>query len=102
MLTHRALQKSKGVKLKQFSKTRARSLEEVRDKLKEYQPADSVSTEEMSSSGQEQELQVSKVDHGLPKTSTNRLVISRGYMERRASFDFDSLTEPFASPPKNS
>lgn len=102
MLNRRAMLKPKDVKFKRISKTKARSLDELRDKLKEHQLAESVSTEEMSSSGQDQDQQVPTVDLGLPKTDSNRLAIVRGHMERRASFDFDSLTEPFVPRLKDS
>jgi len=94
--------KPKDVKFKRISKTKARSLEELRDKLKGGHPTESLSTEEMSSSGQEQEQQSSSLELALPKSGSKRLAIVRGFMERRASFDFDSLSEPFVTPLKES
>lgn len=87
MSNHRAMLKPKDVKFKRINKTKAKSLEELRDKLKCDQPPESISSDEISSAVQESLNETSKT------SSPNRLAIVRGFMERRASFDLDSLNE---------
>lgn len=79
--------KPKDVKFKRINKTKARSLEELRDKLKGDQPEEEGVTEE---SGKEQD---STDELGFLQTISGRLA-----MERRTCYEFDSLTEPFVPP----
>jgi hypothetical protein len=72
--------KPKDVKFKRISKAKARSLEELRDKLKWEQMLESVSAEEVVSIS---------IPSGSP--SSNRLALLRGLVERSASFDQESL-----------
>ena len=84
MSNHRAVLKPKDVKFKRINKAKARSLEELRDKLKWEQMLESVSAEEVVS------IPIEFSESGS-KSSPNRLALIRGIMERSASFDHDSL-----------
>jgi hypothetical protein len=89
MSNHRAVLKPKDVKFKRINKAKARSLEELRDKLKWEEMLESVSAEEVVSIPISFDLTESSVS----KSSPNRLALIRGLMERSASFDHDSMTE---------
>ena len=86
MSNHRAVLKPKDVKFKRINKSKARSLEELRDKLKWEQMLESVSAEQVVSNSLDLTDSVSKAS-----PSSNRLALIRGFMERSASFDHDSL-----------
>jgi hypothetical protein len=90
MSSHRAVTKPKDVKFKRISKAKARSLEELRDKLKWEQMVESVSAEEVDSIA----FSVGETFEPSSKSSpsSNRLALIRSLMERAASFDRDSLS----------
>ena len=89
MSNHRAVLKPKDVKFKRISKAKARSLEELRDKLKWEQMIGSISAEEVVSGPIL--ISVSMDSGSKSSPGSNRLAIIRGFMERSASFDHDSL-----------
>jgi hypothetical protein len=97
MSNHRTVLKPKDVKFKRINKAKARSLEELRDKLKWEQMLESVSAEEVVSGpffeSPDSGGTKSSPDYSGSKSSpsSNRLAMIRGFMERSASFDHDSL-----------
>jgi hypothetical protein len=88
MSNHRAVLKPKDVKFKRINKAKARSLEELRDKLKWEQMLESVSAEEVASNSLDL---TDSVSNSKASPSTNRLALIREFMARSASFE-PSLT----------
>ena len=82
MSNHRAVLKPKDVKFKRISKAKARSLEELRDKLKWEQMIGSISAEEVVSGPIS--ISVSMDSGSKSSPGSNRLAIIRGFMERSA------------------